>query len=306
MTGLIVPPEDVLTAINQNAPTKISTSPRVIPVCAAWFLPNDPQRRVGIDAFKKSHLPNARFFDLEAVADTSSPYAHMLPSPQVFQEAMSALGIERDDRVVVYDTAELGILSAPRVAWTFQIFGHPEVHILNNFKIWIEKGFPVETGDQKQFDRTEYPLSALDEGRVAKFLDVKHVAQDHNKEGREEIIILDARPTGRWKGTDPEPRPGLSSGHMPGSISLPHTELLNPNTKALLPAAELRKVFASKGVDGTKPIISTCGTGVTASVIDAALTEAGLGQGDRKVYDGSWTEWASRVQARENLIVKQE
>ena len=124
---------------------------------------------------------------------------------------------------------------------------------------------------------------------------------DHNKEGREEIQILDARPEGRFKGTDPEPRPGLPSGHMPGAHSVPFIELLDPNTKALLPGDELRKIFESKNVDPNKPVISSCGTGVTAAIIDTALVQAGYAEG--KVYDGSWTEWALRVQTSDNFIV---
>jgi len=230
----------------------------------------------------------------------------MLPPPEVFQDAMSELGISKDDTVVVYDSAEQGIFSAPRVAWTFKVFGHPALHILNNFKLWVEQGYPTEEGDPRQFEKTNYPTPQLDEGRVAAFEDVQKIAFDHNKEGREEIQILDARSSGRWKGTDPEPRPGLPSGHMPGSISVPVPDLLDPKTKAFSPSEELRRVFEQKGVDPDKPVISSCGTGVTATVIDTALIEAGYGNGTRQVYDGSWTEWAQRVQATENLIVKSE
>lgn len=230
----------------------------------------------------------------------------MLPSPEVFRDAISELGIRPDDTVVVYDTAEQGIFSAPRVAWTFKIFGHPSVHILNNFKLWVEQGYPTEEGEQQQFDKTEYPLPKLDKSKVAAFEEVKEIAADHNKEGHEDVQILDARSEGRWKGTDPEPRPGLSSGHMPGSLSVPVPSLLDPKTKAFLPAEQLRKVFEQKGVDPSKPIISSCGTGVTATVIDAALIEAGYNDGSRRIYDGSWTEWAQRVKPSDNLIIKEE
>lgn len=229
----------------------------------------------------------------------------MLPSPEVFRDAISELGIKRDDTVVVYDSAEQGIFSAPRVAWTFKAFGHPSVHILNNFKLWMEEEYPTEEGEQQQFDKTDYPTPELDKSKVAAFEEVKEIARDHNKEGREDVQILDARSEGRWKGVDPEPRPGLSSGHMPGSLSVPVPSLLDPKTKALLPGEELRKIFESKGVDPSKPIISSCGTGVTATVIDAALIEAGYGDGSRRIYDGSWTEWAQRVKPSDNLIVKE-
>lgn len=302
----LVTPSELSEALQRNAPSRVSTDPRTIAVCGAWFLPNDPQKRTGYEVFKKGHIRKARFFDLDKIADTSSPYPHMLPSPEVFQEAMCTMGISKDDTVVVYDTAELGIFSAPRVAWTFKVFGHPAVHILNNFKLWVEQGYPVEEGEQREFHRTNYPTPTLDKSRVVAFEEVKNVAFDHNKEGREDVQILDARPAGRWKGTDPEPRPGLSSGHMPGSVSIPHSELLDPETKAYLPPEELKKVFEKKGVDPNKPIISSCGTGVTATVIDTALIQAGYGSGQRQVYDGSWTEWAQRVQTTDNLIKKSE
>lgn len=306
MKKFLVTPQELSEELKLNAPSKISTAPRTVPVCGSWFLPNDPQKRTGYEVFKKAHIPNARFFDLDKVADTSSPYPHMLPSPEVFRDAMRELGIRKDDKVVVYDTAELGIFSAPRVAWTFQIFGHPEVQLLNNFKIWVEQGYETEEGEQKEFQKTEYPLPELNAARVIGFEEVKGHALDHNKEGAEGVQILDARPSGRWEGKDPEPRPGLPSGHMPGSTSIPVPELLDPETKAFLPAAKLREIFEKKGVDPSKPIVSSCGTGVTATVIDTALLEAGYGEGERRVYDGSWTEFAQRVQPSDNLIKKKE
>lgn len=306
MSSFLVTPQELSEELKHNAPSKISTAPRTIPVCGSWFLPNDPQKRTGYQVFKNGHIPNARFFDLDKIADTSSPYPHMLPSPEVFRDAMRELGIRKDDKVVVYDTAELGIFSAPRVAWTFQIFGHPAVHILNNYKIWVEQGYPREEGEQKDVQKSEYPLPELNEKKVAGFEEVKGHAKDANKEGAEGVQILDARPAGRWAGKDPEPRPGLPSGHMPGSTSIPVPELLDPETKAFLPASQLREVFEKKGVDPSKPIISSCGTGVTATVIDQALIEAGYGAGQRKVYDGSWTEFAQRVQPSDNLIMKKE
>lgn len=189
---------------------------------------------------------------------------------------------------------------------SFKVFGHPGVHLLNNYKLWVEQGLPTEEGEQKRWEKTTYPLPELDKSRVIAFGEVKDIAKDSNKEGREEIEILDARSEGRWRGKDPEPRPGLPSGRIPGSKSVPVPELLDPKTKAFLPAEELRKIFEAKGVDPEKPIVSSCGTGVTATVIDAALTVAGYGEGSRRIYDGSWTEWAQRVRQGENLIVKDE
>lgn len=302
----LVTPEDLNQALRSNSPSKLSTAPRTVPICASWFLPNDPQGRTGHEVFKNGHIPDARFFDLDKIADTSSPYPHMLPAPETLQGALSEAGVRKDDVLVIFDSAELGIFSAPRVAWTLRVFGHPAVHVLNNFKLWKEQGYPVEAGEQRRYEHTSYPLPELDAGKVVAFEQVRELARDHNKEGREEVQILDARPEGRWKGTDPEPRPGLSSGHIPGSTSVPAPDLLDPNTKAFLPPEKLREVLRSKGVDPSRPIISSCGTGVTAAIIDAALAEAGYGDGSRRIYDGSWTEWAQRVRPSDHLISKVE
>jgi thiosulfate/3-mercaptopyruvate sulfurtransferase len=287
-SSYFVTPKELHEALKKNAPSKISTLPRTIPLCASWFLPND--ERTGLDTFRAKRIPNARFFDLDKVIDRHSPYPHMLPSASDFASAMGALGIRKDDTVVVYDTYELGIFSAPRVGWTLRIFGHYQVHILNNFRLWVDEGYSTESGEFYDVDTCPYPILQFDADKVVGFDTVKEVANDHNKEGAEGVQILDARPHGRWAGEDPEPRPGLSSGHIPGSISIPFPELLDPNTKAFLPAAELTKVFEKKGIDPSRPIINSCATGVTAAIIDAAFTEVGFGdERKRRLYDGSWT-----------------
>ncbi|KAJ5559240.1 hypothetical protein N7535_009468 [Penicillium sp. DV-2018c] len=304
-SSYLVTPKQLSEALKKNPPTKISTSPRVIPLCAAWFMPNDPEGRTGIDSFRKSRIPQARFFDLDAIKDKDSPYPHMLPTCEAFAEAMSELGIRRDDEVVVYDTAELGIFSAPRVGWTLRVFGHPNVHILNNYRLWVEEGLPTESGEPAPVGKSKYPIPTFDSRLVISFREMKELALDYGKEGAEEVEILDARSYGRWAGTDPEPRPGLSSGHIPGSKSLPFQELLDPETKTYLPAEELRGVFEKRKVDPAQSIISSCGTGVTASIIETALGEAGYGDPNlRRVYDGSWTEWAQRVKESDGLIKK--
>jgi len=292
LRSYIVTPKELAYALEKNALTKISTAPRVIPLCAAWFLPNDPQGRTGKQVFKQQRIPSAKFFDLDAVKDNDSPYPHMLPTAEGFAEAMEALGIRKDDEIVVYDTQELGIFSAPRVGWTFEVFGHPAVHLLNNFRLWVEQGYPTEAGELPEIpaEKTHYPVPNVDPGKVVKFAELKNIAKDYNKEGAEGIQMLDARPKERWAGTAPEPRPGLSSGHIPGSISVPHSELLDPKTGALLSGFELEEILQSKGIDREKPIISSCGTGVTAAVIDTALKEANYGlYEERRLYDGSWT-----------------
>ena len=214
----------------------------------------------------------------------------MLPSASDFAKAMSALGIKRDDTVVVYDSHELGIFSAPRVGWSLKAFGHNSVHVLNNFKLWVEEGYPTESGEFYDVDTCVYPIPEFDESKVVDFEEVREIAKDCNKEGAEGVQVLDARSKGRWSGKEPEPRPGLESGHMPGSISVPVSELLDPIKKTILPGDILKKVFESKGIDPAKPIINSCGTGVTAAIIDAALAEARYGdEKNRRLYDGSWT-----------------
>ncbi|KMU80615.1 thiosulfate sulfurtransferase [Coccidioides immitis RMSCC 3703] len=258
-SSYLVTPKELNDGLKKNARTKISTSPRVIPLCAAWFMPNDPEGRTGIESFKKKRIPQARYFDIDDVKDPNSPYPHMLPTKERFAEAMQSLGIRRDDEVVVYDTEELGLMSAPRVGWTLRYFGHPNVRILNNFRLWVRDG-----------------LARITERRA-----------------QTACRSLTPRPAGRWAGKNPEPRPELSSGHMPGSVNVPFVELLDPETKTLLPEAELRKVLESKGVDPSRSIISSCGSGVTAAVIDLSLHEAGYGNAEsRRLYDGSWSEWA--------------
>jgi thiosulfate/3-mercaptopyruvate sulfurtransferase len=215
----------------------------------------------------------------------------MLPTAEVFAEAMSDLGIKRDDQLVVYDTHELGIFSAPRVAWTLRVFGHPHVHVLNNFRIWVDEGYPTEEGKPtEQTEKSQYPEPGYNADSVICYREIKSLAMDHGKEASDNVQIIDARGPGRFKGTEPEPRPGLSSGHIPGSYNLPLPEILDPKTKALLPAEELRKVFEGKKLDPSAPIITSCGTGVMAAALEAALSEADFGHSnDRRVYDGSWT-----------------
>ncbi|RYP41899.1 hypothetical protein DL767_000728 [Monosporascus sp. MG133] len=305
LSSYVVTPKELDEALRKSPPSPINSEPRVVPLCAAWFLPNDPRK--GIDVFRQQRIPRARFFDLDKVIDKHSPYPHMLPSARLFAEAMGELGIRKDDTVVVYDTKELGLFSAPRVAWTLRVFGHPKVHILDNFKIWVEEGYPTESGELYSVDCNPYPIPEMAEEKVASFEEVKEVTQDANKEGSEGIQILDARPGGRFTGKDPEPREGLSSGHMPGAINIPFSAVLDPETKTFLPKDKLKKLFEEKGVDPSKPIITSCGTGVTAVVLETALEVAGYGSPEkRRVYDGSWTEWAQRVQQSENLILKDE
>lgn len=292
LQSYMVTPSELANGLTKNIPTKVSTAPRIIPLCASWFFPNDAQGRTGLKVFKEKRIPSARFFDLDHVKDHDSPYPHMLPTPEVFAKSMQDLGIRKDDTVVVYDSHELGIFSAPRVGWTLRVFGHPDVHVLNNFRLWIEQGYPTESGDVTSTpeQQSDYPIPSINPAMVVHFAQMKEIAKDHGKEGAEGVQVLDARSRGRWAGTEPEPRAGLSSGHIPGSISVPFSDLLDRESHALLSGKELKKIFQAKGIDPRRPIVSSCGTGVTAAVIDAALGEAEFGTShNRRLYDGSWT-----------------
>jgi thiosulfate/3-mercaptopyruvate sulfurtransferase len=206
LTNYLVTPSELNSALQKNIHSKLSTAPRVIPLCASWFLPNDG--RSGYTTFLEQRIPHARFFDLDTVKDPHSPYPHMLPSPKIFAEAMQHMGIRREDSVVVYDTKELGIFSAPRVGWMLGVFGHENVHVLNNFRKWVEEGYPTESAEVREITPVEYAVPELDEGRVVTFEEVRGIAREMKKEGAEEVQILDARSKGRWEGRDPEPREG--------------------------------------------------------------------------------------------------
>jgi thiosulfate/3-mercaptopyruvate sulfurtransferase len=185
---------------------ELQTSSNIIPLCASWFMPNDPQKRTGKGAFAQKRLPKARFFDLDAVIDPNSSFPHMLPRPEDFAQAMGKLGIQRSDKLVIYDSDELGLFSAPRVGWTFKIFGHSNVHVLDNFQQWVAKGYDIETGDPSTWAATTYLIPELDQKRVVSFEELTSLLESKNT--AKEVQILDARSHGRWSGKDGEPRPG--------------------------------------------------------------------------------------------------
>jgi len=297
LSTYLVSPSDLSTALQSPCPP--------IPLCASWFLPNDSQRRTGRAVFAASRIPGARFFDIDAVKDNSSPYPHMLPSSATFAAAMGSLGITREDTVVVYDTKELGIFSAPRVAWTLSRMGHQNVHVLNNYRLWVEAGLPTTSGEPGEPETVRYEDADVQEpAHVVDYECVRNLATGAPTPGLEGALVLDARPRGRFDGTEPEPRPGLPSGHMPGAVSVPFGDVLDPESRAFLPRERLRELFEARGVKPGVPLVSSCGTGVTAVVLDAALAEAGYETQARFVYDGSWTEWAMRSKDVEGLIEK--
>ena len=239
--------------------------------------------------FKEARIPGAVFFDIDIVKG-GSPYPHMLPTPSDFASAMQALGILPSDTIVVYDTQELGLFSAPRVGWMFKVFGHSKVHILDNFKTWVGAGYPTISGapsSNEKLVESEYPVPSFNATSVVDFKEMKAIAS-HKCQAAQ---VLDARPHGRWLGKDPEPRPGLPSGHIPGSLSIPFVEVLDPSSKTLLNPEDLREYFQGKGVDAAKPVISSCASGITAAVVDLAFEQA-YGKASpeaRRLYDGSWT-----------------
>jgi thiosulfate/3-mercaptopyruvate sulfurtransferase len=249
-------------------------------VDGTWHLPH-----LGRDArreFTEAHLGGAVFFDVDAIADADTTLPHMLPSPEKFAREIGALGIGDGDRVIVYDVR--GVVSAARVWWTFRAFGHDDVVVLDGgLRKWRAEGRPVESG-------TPSPIGRRFTARLRPSLVRDLVAVRANLESRAEQLV-DARSRGRFAGTEPEPRAGLRGGHVPGSLNLPYDELYGPDGTLLSPAA-LGEVFAKAGLDPARPVITSCGSGVTASVLALALHV--LGRDRVAVYDGSWAEWGGR------------
>lgn len=282
-------------------------SSTALPQCldASWFLPNNP-RNARQEFQHKRLLPGTRFADIDDIKDDASSYPHMLPSTEVFNSKMSQLGVSQGGDVLVYDTA--GNFSAPRLAWMLEIFGHPSTGLLDNFVEWQALGNPIDVSERSSsdFEAIDKPFvsSGLDKNRVISFEELENIVRNPAK-AKNEYVIFDARPAGRFTGRDPEPRPGLPSGHVPTSVSLPFNTVLNPANNTFLDAEALKRVFkaALKGQSiGDKQVIAMCGTGVTACVIERAIRIAELTPKPVKVYDGSWTEWAQRADS--SLIIK--
>lgn len=244
---------------------------------ASWYLPD-----AGRDAkaeYQASHIPGARFFDIDAIADTRSGLPHMAPPPEMFISRMRAMGVGDGHQVVVYDGA--GLFSAARVWWTFRLMGKTDVAVLDGgFPKWVAEGRPVE--DMPPIIRDRH-ITVQRQAHLIK--DVTQVAAAA-KLG--DYAIIDARAPGRFKGEEPEPRPGLRSGHIPGAVNVPYKTVLNPDGTMKAPDA-LRAVFESAGVDLKKPAITSCGSGITAAVLSLALERTG--KRDHALYDGSWAEW---------------
>ena len=252
---------------------------------ATKYLPNEPFD--GLTKYREAHIPGARFFDIDVVADPDTALPHMAPTAGRFARLMGELGISNTTRVIFYD--QKGLQSSARGWWLMKLFGHEKAAVLDGgLPKWLAEARATESGDAKQATPTSYtPDFRAD--LLKGIGDVKRIIASGN------ALILDARAKGRFDGSAPEPRPGLPSGHMPGAKSVPFNELLNADF-TMKDAATLRARFAAAGADGTTPIVTSCGTGVTACILALGLKQAGLG--DAAIYDGSWTEWAGRPETQ--------
>jgi thiosulfate/3-mercaptopyruvate sulfurtransferase len=247
------------------------------------YLPNEPLD--GKAEFLRAHIPGARYFDIDEFADPDTDLPHMVPTPGRFARLAGAAGISNASRVVFYD--QKGLASAARGWWLMRLFGHENAAVLDGgLPKWRAEGRLLEGGEPAP-PRPATFVPDFRADRLAGIGDVKRVV----REGGGAAVILDARAKARFDGTAPEIRPGIASGHMPGARNLPYTELLNPDQTMKEPAV-LRALFRARGVDGTAPVITSCGSGVTACILTLGLVRAGLPEG--AVYDGSWTEWGGR------------
>jgi thiosulfate/3-mercaptopyruvate sulfurtransferase len=247
---------------------------------ASWYLPTD--RRNARAEYLAVHIPGAVFFDIDAIADTSAGLPHMLPKPGPFAAAMGALGLSDAMRYVVYDGS--GLFSAARVWWTLRTYGVRDVSVLQGgLPKWRTEGRRLESGEVSRTPATFTPH--LNRAAVADLQTVRRALASG------EVQLVDARFADRFRGEAPEPRPGVRSGHIPGSLNLPYSEVIADGQ--LRPADEIRRAFDRAGVDPKKPAITSCGSGVTAAILSLAAEVAG--GPSTSLYDGSWSEWGSRT-----------
>jgi thiosulfate/3-mercaptopyruvate sulfurtransferase len=255
-------------------------APDIVIIDGSWHMPSE-----GRDAraeYLEEHIPGAIFFDIDEIADTKSPLPHMLPPPEKFSSRMRSMGIGDGSRIVVYDTS--GMFSAARVWWTFRVMGFDDVTVLNGgLPKWKREGLPLESGEPTPRS-TRHFTSRRNADLVRDVYDMKGIIKDHSAE------IIDCRSADRFAGKVAEPRPGVRSGRIPGSINVPYGKLVNADG-TLKSKPELERVLARAGVDLAKPIVTSCGSGITASILALALAE--IGHRRTAVYDGSWSEWGA-------------
>lgn len=253
--------------------------PDVSIVDASWFLPN--AERNGAEEYDRAHIPGAVFFDIDAIVDPGSDLPHTLAPPDVFAREVGKLGISHDDTIVVYDS--VGLFSAPRVWWNFRIMGAAKVVILDGgLSGWIDDRLPIESGSAPIYPKLFDPR--FDASDVVGFDEMRKLVAGGT------VQVADARPAGRFDGSVPEPRAGMRSGHMPGAVNVPF-DALQENGRLLSPD-RLRTLLTERGLSKTKPVVTSCGSGVTAAVLSLALET--IGHPNHRLYDGSWSEWGGR------------
>ena len=261
---------------------KAQSAKEVMIFDATYFLPT--MGRDGHSEFEKAHIPGAVFFDIDEIKEKSSDLPHMMPSAEDFQTEMQALGLRAGQQVIVYDNSPF--LSSARAWWMLRFFGHQAVAVLDGgLRAW-EAAEGVLTNEVIKRTKGTFQCSVSVEAHIITLTDLEQAVRS----GKAEQII-DARAADRFSGQAPEPRPGLRSGHIPGSLNLPISEILNKTTGQLKPAVELFTLFEDAGLKMDKPAITTCGSGVTAAGLTLAL--AVLGKTDIQLYDGSWSEWGA-------------
>lgn len=258
----------------------------------SYHLPN--ANRNAKAEYQNDHLPGALFFDIDGCSDDQSSLPHMLPSTKQFKTYVGeTLGIDNGTHVIVYDTSEnFGLFSAPRVWWTFRVFGHDNVSILDGgIPKWRDLGYPL-TKEIHSVTPTDFAV------HYRPYL-VKNFEEIEQNIQSQEWQAVDARSKERFEGTGPEPRPGIKSGHFHGAFNIPFQSIVDPSSKTVLDTSRLAKLFEESKVDLNKPMLATCGTGMTACCISLAAFLCG--KEDIPVYDGSWTEWAQKVEPHKIL-----
>ena len=258
--------------------------PNIVIIDASFHLPTanrDPK-----EEYVSSHIPGAVFFDINEIADQKVDLPHMLPNPNDFQLKVGELGISENTYVICYDTNG-SVMAGMRAFWTFKVFGHKNIAVLNGgFNKWTKLGYPVSN----EFPKTKLANYTCSQPNPALVTSIEEVKENVKKKNRQ---FVDARTAGRFCGTEPEPRPGLKGGHVPNSKNLAFQEMLQTdNYMELKSANDLRILFMERGIDPSQPIISSCGSGVTAAVLYFSLFL--IGYDTVSVYDGSWTEWGSQ------------